>query len=215
MMQFDEAGTIVRPVLWYFAAPTAGYFPGGHLFGAAREWADHKCDTVGIGELAQAVHIYSKGALPAPLGGTGPYCGPLDWWQNGVPSGTPPLTYVDGVPPCCPSFRQPWLVPTALRSVTQVSPVTEAWSAITPGGVPFVSISPSIPSLSAVGRPTSTIGPPPYYTTMGIENSPPNEFSAPMILLNYNPDTFTGLWQAPTAPSPYNQIVLAVTIAPI
>lgn len=111
-MQFDEAGEIIVPVTWYFAADGAQDFPGYHLFGSARSWQEHQLPILGLGERWDSKPSYYNGAQPFFAPGLGGFCGDPDWYVNGCPSDAPPIQYsAAGVPTCCPQPPcQPWYV---------------------------------------------------------------------------------------------------------
>lgn len=90
MMQFDEAGTIVVPVRWYFCQEGAQPLPYSHLY-VSSNWQTVPRQSVGIGERWDAARPWSNGKPPNGATGTRKPCGPQDWWQNGVPTGSPPL----------------------------------------------------------------------------------------------------------------------------
>jgi len=109
-MQFDQAGEIIVPVTWYFAAPGAKQLPAQHPFGSQHTWALGRLPTLGLGERWDSLTPYYNGAQPFYAPGSGSFCGPLDWFENGCPSDAPPINYSDaGVPVCCPQPPcQPW-----------------------------------------------------------------------------------------------------------
>jgi hypothetical protein len=101
LMQFDEAGSIIVPVRFYFAVPGAKIFPGPHLF-ASDYWESHVDCGVGPGLYWNSTRVYDKGKPPPGITGQGPPCGPLSWWTDGVPSNAPPLQLdAQGRPLCC------------------------------------------------------------------------------------------------------------------
>jgi hypothetical protein len=100
-MQFDDQGTIIVPVQYYFAPDGADVFPASNLF-HSQNWEANTQPTLGPGELWSSPKTYSKGGNSVPYTGQGPPCASLDWWANGVPTGTPPLTLLpNGLPTCC------------------------------------------------------------------------------------------------------------------
>ncbi len=109
-MAFDQKGELVARIRMYWADPGAKMFPDYHLFGADLDFMPHQLDALGPGEIARQFRTYYDGAMPGYFPGTGNFCGPLDWWQNGVPSDAPRLPYSDnGIPACCPQPPcQPW-----------------------------------------------------------------------------------------------------------
>lgn len=110
-MQFDAAGLITAKVRWYFAPPGALDFPSGHLFGSRVFRSDPK-PVGGIGETADEVTTWDAGEAPTGVTGTGPFCGPLDWYVNGCPSNAPPLVISGTIPDCCGVFQcDPWRFP--------------------------------------------------------------------------------------------------------
>jgi hypothetical protein len=106
-MQFDEAGEIIVPVMFYFAAPCAPVFPGFHLY-ATDYFQSHAQPGLGPGLRWDSIPTYYNGALPWPANSSGRFCGSLDWWQNGVPSNAPPVDYGNGFPACCGQPCQPY-----------------------------------------------------------------------------------------------------------
>jgi hypothetical protein len=124
-MQFDAAGEIIVPVTWYACEEGALDFPTPHLYVSTRTWAKHKLPTLGIGERWDSKPVHNDSAPPGFFPGTGGYCGPDDWWQNGCPSDAPPLVIgPNGIPPCCPQPPcQPWReTGIARRSFTLSTP---------------------------------------------------------------------------------------------
>lgn len=94
-MQFDQAGTLIVPVRFYFAPSTAKPIDGPHLFGTDY-FIPHTNVGLGPGLRWDSQSVYDKGAPPPGIDGTHEPCGPADWWINGVPSDAPPLI-VDGL----------------------------------------------------------------------------------------------------------------------
>lgn len=105
-MQFDDEGTIVKRVRWYFAAPGAKLFPGGTVFSSSN-WGVLRGGQLGPGEVWSSPRPWSNGATPAGMDGQGQFCGKLAWFTDGVPAGTPPVTIIGGIPDCCrkPFYR--------------------------------------------------------------------------------------------------------------
>jgi hypothetical protein len=91
----------VSPVRWYFCPPGTPFLPFPHLYGSSNWQTDGVID-LGPGERWDSLRPYSKGQLPGPQPPVGEFCGPTDWWQNGVPSDAPPLDVnLLGQPLCC------------------------------------------------------------------------------------------------------------------
>jgi hypothetical protein len=100
-MQFDRAGELIIPVRWYFVPDDTPFLPFPHLFGSNNYQTQGIID-LGPGERWDSPRFYSKGAPPGPLLPTTEFCGPLDWWANGVPSTAPSLpTNTLGQALCC------------------------------------------------------------------------------------------------------------------
>lgn len=100
-MQFDQAGTIIRRIRYYFAPSGADVFDGPHYF-VSDNYNRSGRIFLGPGERWDAVRTYTKGFPGAPFSGTGSFCGPADWWQNGAPSDAPDLMPGEfGIPVCC------------------------------------------------------------------------------------------------------------------
>lgn len=104
-MWWDAAQTVGSFVRWYFA-DDAPFIPFPHQY--TREIYDEvHWFNGGPGEADNRLQPYDKGAPPAPFygaakKGTRP-CGPELWWQNGAPADAAPLTWLNGVPICCPA----------------------------------------------------------------------------------------------------------------
>lgn len=174
-------------------------FPGFHLFGNGRDFLNHSCDELGPGETPTAVRTYSKGAIPAFRPGTGGFCGPLEWWTNGVPSDAPRLVYPTNLTPaCCPQQPcNPWNI--------NVTPV-RTWKRLLTGDVWATTINtnstwqgqshdfPAIRcNIHAVGIPCNgfdSTTPPGIFIT-----SPPTIARAAIV--SYDAGTFTATYQFP------------------
>jgi hypothetical protein len=206
-MQFDQAGTIVVPVQWFFTDPDAKVFPGFHLFGPDRDIWEHQLPALGPGEPWNAVRSYEKGEMPAYLKGNGGFCGAEDWWENGVPSDAPPLMYnARGVPGCCPPEPcQPW---------HQFGPPTRVWKRVLTGEVwTTVLNAPGGYQASthfghgALMEAQHTIDPCGLYFFTSITVNitvPPFVQTVTPVLVSYDPGSTTGTWQFPVNPYGYS-----------
>ncbi len=101
-MQFFPGLDYPIPVRWYRTVPGALCFPAPHNF-YSRNW-DYVHDLPqDVGETTDAPRPYSK--QPAPFGARGDhFCGPLEWFQKGVPADTFGDTYernAFGLLVCC------------------------------------------------------------------------------------------------------------------
>lgn len=105
VMNFDNAGLVKAKVRWYACEDGAEDFPTPHLFCSIRTWNWHGLMLAGPGEDLPGGVNWNSSAPPGFFPGTGPFCGPYQWFKDGCPSDAPPLVIGDdGTPLCC---RQP------------------------------------------------------------------------------------------------------------
>jgi hypothetical protein len=206
-MQFDTDGTIVVPVQFFFAATGAGYFPGGTAFCNNLDFNEHQLPSLGLGIPWYTSQTYYKGGLPAYLRGNGGFCGDPAWWTDGVPVGTPPLTYVDGVPPCCPQQPcQPWHTfgPPPRTFKRMLTGATWTPSLNVPGQ--YNARNPALTTdhveCTRISVP-SCLG---FSTTVVQIQALVGAFvqTLPCTIVSYDASTFTGTWQCVTNPYRYS-----------
>jgi hypothetical protein len=100
-MQFDQAGTIIRRVRWYFVPEDTPWFPGPHMFGS-NVWMWQSITPAGIGEYWNSKRKQTKGMVPWSITKPVRFCGQLDWYEDGVPTGTADLIRSpSGQSQCC------------------------------------------------------------------------------------------------------------------
>lgn len=205
-MVFDQAGTIVVPVTWYWCEPTATPLPfGSGLFGS-RNWDKTGFEPLGPGDDRMSPVTYSKGELPFSAPGNGSWCGPDDWWLNGVPSDAPPITFDPwGVPECCPGARDiVSCVPFPLF-VTPHYEVTELgtgipWTVAGPSEFGCTAIDPSNPHVTVlVFAEGVACGPTP--NSMECTWTDPEGFEVDLVPISTDADGATSVWV--TAPGEY------------
>lgn len=127
-MQFDNLGLVVAPVRWYFAPPGALPMPFNTPFGTSNWLVSGTEPDPGPGELLTTDRAWNNGATPSWAVGTGKYCGPDDWWQNGSPPDAPPVILdPTGQPTCC------------ISRLVDTEPVAYKWRAKTFGCAPWNS----------------------------------------------------------------------------
>jgi hypothetical protein len=204
-MQFDEAGLLVRGIKWFEAAPGAGYFPVQHLFGQGREWAEHQLEELGPGERWDSPHVYSKGATVPFLSGSGAFCGPQSWWEDGVPSDAPPVVITDGIPACCGQLTcMPWNdgFSPGIRSATNESSGM-AWTTDSDIATNYSAFDPSNPNAFVAFAREVSVPCGMYLKTSAILElfSPPHTYT--LALIGYNATTQIGRWQAPATAVEY------------
>jgi hypothetical protein len=211
-MQFDQAGTLFAPVRWYFTPPGAADFPGSHYF-ASNDFQEHGYVLTDPGPYWNQIPVYDKGTPPTGLSGKGPPCGPLSWWQNGVPSSAPPLPLDNGLISLC-----------CMRAIVQGGPIGPAigtlWNPCQPWrvfGPPTRTFKRVLTGETWVTTLNTTVAYSSHGVThtgeivnvqpgglgcQGFDVTKPPGFVTPstggpitMKLLTYNPVTFTGIWQ--------------------
>ncbi len=186
-------------------------FPGAHLF-CADIWNDQGRIDLGPGVYWNQIPTWSNGAAPGPFTGQGPPCGPLDWWQHGVPSDAPPLSLDGrGFPLCChvPVEQesaggiklgggrltcQPWrpFLPGSGRSITRLLTGT-VWTTGTNTTIAYSASDPLAPTkfiaAAAVGTCFGFDG-----TTFTLKQGT-NLTS--LALQSWDPATNRGIWRVP------------------
>lgn len=211
-MQFDEAGLVVVPIRWYFAASTAEPLASSHLFGSSN-WQKLDIGAVGPGERWDSVRTYDKGENPYAIPGTTGPCGPADWFANGVPSDAPPLDLdFRGVPICC---HVPVIQPgeVGIRVGPQWAPC-QPWHIFGPPVRVFKRLSTGETWIATLNTTVQWSGHGVVHTTeivnvqpggigcQGFNLTKPIAMITPstggtvhLTLLSYDPATFTGTWQ--------------------
>jgi hypothetical protein len=97
---YDAERTLGGYIRWFKAPPGAKVLPVPHNFGS-ETWDPVHWFNPGIGEDDNSGYTWDNGALLHPYKGLR-FCGKPEWWLNGCPSNTPPLTYNStGMPTCC------------------------------------------------------------------------------------------------------------------
>lgn len=100
-MQFDAEGTILVPVRWYFVPEGTPWLPIPHQFGSTN-WEPEGYSPVGIGERWDSLRPWRDGSIDWRIDPPKRFCGKPDWWDLGVPLGTPPLVLSNsGQADCC------------------------------------------------------------------------------------------------------------------
>jgi hypothetical protein len=203
MMQFDEAGLVVAPVTYFFAGDDATPLPFHTPFAPRNVWAPNGWLSLPPGEQVDSDTPWSNGEMPGFFPGNGSFCGPRDWWENGVPSDAPPLDYgTSGVPPCCPQQPcQPWrvFVPTGTTFVRLLN--GESWLQFTNTSGQWRARGITFPtdSVNAVNdhvHPCSGFDG--TILQMHVVTSTVNQI-LPMTLQSFDPTTLTGIWKVDPA----------------
>lgn len=212
LMQFDANGDYIVPVRFYFAVPGAKVFPGPHLYGTDYFLSHVDCD-VGPGLYWNDVRVYDKGIPPVGISGQGPPCGPLDWWQNGVPSDAPPLQLdLQGRPLCCGVFNP--FSDTLGAAVGLKNTVCQPWHQFGPPARSFRNLTTGVTWTQTASTATNWQGHDPAVTThtvnitqnlqtcLGFHTTNPITLTIggghpleTLTLMSYDPATFHGLWQ--------------------
>lgn len=220
-MQFDEAGTIVAEIVYYFAPDGAKTIEGENLYHSTN-WDQTGDVSLGIGEVWNSPKGWVNGAMPCNFTGQHRRCGKHSWWREGVPTGTPPLQMdANGCPLCCQppvvttssggillggaaALCQPWHVflPTNPRSITRLA-TGVVWPTVLNTTNAYKAQDPLNPTTSIGGGALgSCLGF--NSTTLGITFvSGGTPGTSVMNLQTWNPATNIGIWQCrPGTPYP-------------
>jgi hypothetical protein len=211
-MQFDTEGTIIRQVKWYFAAPDAKVFPVPHSFGSSI-WLQRGSENLGLGEVWNSKRPYYRGARPFPAKGMGSTCGQQDWFVSGVPAGTPDIRLSDvSVPTCCPQPPcQPFSDhPNPMVTVFETAPVAQAWNIISATANQLFLQRPSTPTVLWIAQRSQIRECSGNFLIAfaKLSGRVPGSFSVNSFCDSFDPATGFGVWSAPEAPKPLNQLQL-------
>lgn len=217
-MVFWEGPGGSAQVEWYFVPDTTpALTPGRHLYGSSI-WDTQGPAMLGPGENVLDQKSYSKGASPGIPDATSGSCTPPQWWTEGVPVGSPPLTLnADGNPACC--YGQT-CQPFYDGSLPQNATLHDSWTGLTwvlffqdQGDVEFFDPSFSwFVDVEANGSPCGalegTFVPPLSWTLPGIPTADECRF------VSYDGPSFTGTYQFYAAGVPIPHRFLFFTLPP-